>query len=78
MIYGIMNITPDSFFDGGQYKTKDDVLNHVDAMLQAGADVIEVNGQTTRPGFTEVTPQVEWTGRCRTFAPSRLVSRKQS
>ncbi|MGY5247069.1 dihydropteroate synthase [Lactiplantibacillus plantarum] len=59
MIYGIMNITPDSFFDGGQYKTKDDVLNHVDAMLQAGADVIEVNGQTTRPGFTEVTPQVE-------------------
>lgn len=59
MIYGIMNITPDSFFDGGQYKTKDDVLNHVDAMLQAGADVIEVNGQTTRPGFTEVTPEVE-------------------
>ena len=59
MIYGIMNITPDSFFDGGQYKTKDDVLNQVDAMLQAGADVIEVNGQTTRPGFTEVTPEVE-------------------
>jgi len=59
MIYGIMNITPDSFFDGGQYKTKDDVLNHVGAMLQAGADVIEVNGQTTRPGFTEVTPEVE-------------------
>ncbi|VDG33993.1 dihydropteroate synthase [Lactobacillus plantarum WCFS1] [Lactiplantibacillus mudanjiangensis] len=59
MIYGIMNITPDSFYDGGQYKTMTDVLNHVDEMLQAGADVIEVNGQTTRPGFKEVTPEVE-------------------
>lgn len=59
LIYGIMNITPDSFFDGGQYKTMDDVLNHVGDMLDAGADVIEVNGQTTRPGFTEVTPEVE-------------------
>ncbi|WP_338210596.1 dihydropteroate synthase [Lactiplantibacillus paraxiangfangensis] len=59
MIYGIMNITPDSFYDGGQYKTMDDVLNHVGDMLQAGADVIEVNGQTTRPGFKEVTPEVE-------------------
>jgi len=59
MIYGIMNITPDSFYDGGRYETMDDVLNHVDDMLQAGADVIEVNGQTTRPGFKEVTPEVE-------------------
>lgn len=59
LIYGIMNITPDSFFDGGQYKTKDDVLKHVGTMLQAGADVIEVNGQTTRPGFKEVTPEEE-------------------
>ncbi|ETY73082.1 dihydropteroate synthase [Lactiplantibacillus fabifermentans T30PCM01] len=59
LIYGIMNITPDSFFDGGQYKTMDDVLNHVGDMLDAGADVIEVNGQTTRPGFTEVTSEVE-------------------
>ncbi|MFC6295374.1 dihydropteroate synthase [Lactiplantibacillus daoliensis] len=59
MIYGIMNITPDSFYDGGRYETMDDVLNHVDDILQAGADVIEVNGQTTRPGFKEVTPEVE-------------------
>jgi len=59
MIYGIMNITPDSFYDGGRYETMDDVLTHVAEMLQAGADVIEVNGQTTRPGFKEVTPEVE-------------------
>lgn len=59
MIYGIMNITPDSFYDGGRYTTMDTVLAHVSEMLEAGADVIEVNGQTTRPGYTEVTPEVE-------------------
>lgn len=59
MIYGIMNITPDSFYDGGRYTTMDAVLAHVEEMLQAGADVIEVNGQTTRPGYTEVTSDVE-------------------
>ena len=52
MIYGIMNITPDSFYDGGRYTTMDTVLAHVSQMLEAGADVIEVNGQTTRPGYT--------------------------
>ncbi|MCH5463369.1 dihydropteroate synthase [Lactobacillus sp. LC28-10] len=59
IVYGIMNITPDSFYDGGRYTTMDAVLAHVDEMLAAGADVIEVNGQTTRPGYTEVTPEVE-------------------
>lgn len=59
MIYAIMNITPDSFYDGGRYTTMDAVLKHVEEMLEAGADVIEVNGQTTRPGYTEVTPDVE-------------------
>lgn len=59
IIYGIMNITPDSFYDGGRYTTMDAVLAHVDEMLAAGADVIEVNGQTTRPSYTEVTPEVE-------------------
>lgn len=59
MVYGIMNITPDSFYDGGRYQTMDAVLAHVEDMLTAGADVIEVNGQTTRPGYTEITPALE-------------------
>lgn len=59
MVYGIMNITPDSFYDGGRYQTMDAVLAHVEDMLTAGADVIEVNGQTTRPGYTEITPELE-------------------
>lgn len=59
MVYAIMNITPDSFFDGGKYQTEAAVLAHVAEMVAAGADVIEVNGQTTRPGYVEVTPEVE-------------------
>lgn len=59
MIYGIMNNTPDSFYDGGRYQGSTALLNHVEEMINSGADVIEVNGQTTRPGFTEVTPEVE-------------------
>lgn len=59
MIYAIMNNTPDSFYDGGYYQGETALLQHVEQMLEAGADVIEVNGQTTRPGFTEVDPQTE-------------------
>lgn len=59
MIYAVMNITPDSFYDGGRYQSMDAVLKHVEQMLADGADIIEVNGQTTRPGFKEVTPEVE-------------------
>lgn len=59
LIYAIMNITPDSFFDGGKYQTEAAVLEHVAEMVAAGAEVIEVNGQTTRPGYVEVTPEVE-------------------
>jgi dihydropteroate synthase len=59
MIYGIMNNTPDSFYDGGYYQGENALMQHVEDMLENGADVIEVNGQTTRPGFTEVSPEVE-------------------
>lgn len=59
LIYAIMNNTPDSFYDGGQYTTIDVILKHVEDMLVAGADVIEVNGQSTRPGYKEETAEVE-------------------
>lgn len=59
LVYGIMNITPDSFFDGGKYQTEAAVLAHVAEMVAAGVDVIEVNGQTTRPGFVEVKSNIE-------------------
>lgn len=59
MIYGIMNNTPDSFYDGGYFQGEAALMKHVEQMVDSGVDVIEVNGQTTRPGFTEVTPEVE-------------------
>lgn len=60
IIYGIMNITPDSFYDGGRYNTPEAMREHIRQMVAAGADVIEVNGQTTKPGgYKEVSPKEE-------------------
>ena len=60
IIYGIMNITPDSFYDGGRYNTPEAMREHIRQMVAAGADVIEVNGQTTKPGrYKEVSPEEE-------------------
>ena len=55
-----MNITPDSFYDGGRYNTPEAMREHIRQMVAAGADVIEVNGQTTKPGrYKEVSPEEE-------------------
>lgn len=60
IVYAILNVTPDSFYDGGRYDDSDAMAKQVDKMAKAGADVIEVGGgQTTKPGFKEVTPEEE-------------------
>ena len=60
VIYGILNVTPDSFYDGGKYQSITEITHQIDKMVKAGANVIEVGGQTTKPGgFTEVEPQEE-------------------
>lgn len=53
-IMGILNVTPDSFSDGGSYRTLDDALYRVEIMLQEGADIIDVGGESTRPGHTVI------------------------
>lgn len=58
-IMGILNVTPDSFFDGGQYLSTDAVLIQVEKMLQNGAAFIDVGGYSTRPGAEVVTPEEE-------------------
>lgn len=58
-IMGILNVTPDSFFDGGQYLSTDAVLIQVEKMLQDGAAFIDVGGYSTRPGAEVVTPEEE-------------------
>ena len=58
-ILGILNITPDSFSDGGRYVAVDVAVRHAQRMLQEGADVIDIGGESTRPGAQEVLPQEE-------------------
>ncbi|HBZ04006.1 MAG TPA: dihydropteroate synthase [Lachnospiraceae bacterium] len=58
-IMGILNITPDSFSDGGRYVERDDILSHAEEMISAGADIIDIGGESTRPGYQPVTEQEE-------------------
>lgn len=58
-IMGVLNVTPDSFSDGGQYNTVDSALSHAEALLHAGADYIDIGGQSTRPGAVAITPEEE-------------------
>ncbi len=59
LIMGIVNITPDSFSDGGDYDTLDGALGQAHLMLNEGADTIDIGGQSTRPGANEVSTQQE-------------------
>jgi dihydropteroate synthase len=56
---GILNVTPDSFSDGGQYSQLDAALRHAEAMVAAGATLIDVGGESTRPGARAVSPLEE-------------------
>ena len=53
-IMGILNITPDSFSDGGKWNHLDEALRHTEAMIADGADIIDIGGESTRPGHTPV------------------------
>ncbi len=55
VVMGILNVTPDSFFDGGRYTTLDNLLHQAEKMLTAGATLLDVGGASSRPGATEVT-----------------------
>jgi dihydropteroate synthase len=59
LIMGILNVTPDSFSDGGQFNTIDKALLQADLMLAQGADIIDVGGESTRPNATPVSLQEE-------------------
>ena len=58
-VMGIMNVTPDSFSDGGRYQKLDQALYHVEEMITGGMDVVDVGGESTRPGYTPVTAEEE-------------------
>jgi dihydropteroate synthase len=54
-IMGILNVTPDSFSDGGRFNEMDSALFHAEEMIRDGADIIDVGGESTRPGHTVIT-----------------------
>ena len=60
IVMGILNITPDSFSDGGLYLDADAAVEHALAMVDAGAAIIDVGGESTRPGSDPVDPAEEW------------------
>jgi dihydropteroate synthase len=56
LIMGILNVTPDSFSDGGKYSGLNDALQQVERMLAEGVDIIDIGGESTRPGSEPVAP----------------------
>lgn len=58
-VMGIVNMTPDSFSDGGNYNNLDDAMRRVDSMIQSGATFIDVGGESTRSGAAEVSVEEE-------------------
>src|SRR5687767_10276893 len=59
LIMGILNVTPDSFSDGGQFLDVDKALAHAETMIAEGADIIDVGGESTRPGGEPVSIEDE-------------------
>ncbi len=57
LIMGILNITPDSFSDGGQFNNIEAAVNHGKQMIDEGADIVDVGGESTRPGSERVSPE---------------------
>lgn len=58
-LMGILNVTPDSFSDGGKFSQEDAALKHVEQMIEEGADMIDVGGESTRPGHQQISEEEE-------------------
>ena len=59
LIMGIVNVTPDSFFDGGKHNTPEQAYEHAVGLLQHGADILDIGGESSRPGSEPVSEQEE-------------------
>ncbi|KLU67206.1 dihydropteroate synthase [Desulfosporosinus acididurans] len=60
LIMGILNITPDSFSDGGRYNNLEDAIAQAERMAAEGADILDIGAESTRPGHLEVSEEDEW------------------
>ncbi len=59
LIMGILNVTPDSFFDGGRHQGTENAIRHAEAMVEAGADILDIGGESSRPGAESVSVEEE-------------------
>ncbi len=59
-IIGILNITPDSFFDGGKYQEEKSIINKTDELISDGADIIDIGAYSSRPGAADISEKIEW------------------
>ena len=57
---GVLNLTPDSFSDGGKFNKKEDGINHAKNLFKFGANIVDVGGESTRPGSKAVSTKEEW------------------
>ena len=60
LIMGILNLTPDSFSDGGLFNRSNKAFSHIKNMINKGANIIDVGGESTRPGSKNIPPNIEW------------------
>ena len=60
LIMGILNLTPDSFSDGGLYNKSNQAFRHIEDMISSGANIIDIGGESTRPGSKAVPHKIEW------------------
>jgi len=60
ILMGILNVTPDSFSDGGKYSTSKKAFKRIEEMINSGADIIDIGGESTRPGSKIISPKKEW------------------
>ncbi len=59
-VMGILNVTPDSFFDGGRYHGPDAIRARLETIIEQGADIVDLGAYSSRPGADDVTPEEEW------------------
>ena len=74
-ILGVLNLTPDSFSDGGKFNTKKKGFKHVMHLIKSGADLIDIGGESTRPGSQTIKENLEWS---RLSEILKLVSKRKS
>ncbi len=73
LVMGILNLTPDSFFDGGQYIDANSILKRARQIISEGADIIDLGAYSTRPGAKDIDVEEEW----RRMQPALAIIRKE-